>query len=858
ADDVWVWPQAISSEKAHNGKSSYKVTPRSEGTWPNVVFGSATTGYHDLTKAESISVWVYFDSSVSESVSNLGIKVVNHNESGFEGERYEKKYTIPSKTWTKLTLNVADLQSSNVDLTKAYVKFSQLGDYVDRSVFYLDDFAVVYPKTEGDDALIEGYEKGERLAYVQYAQMVGNVGSGKGAPVTLRDAKNNALVEYNFKQGSVEKGMSLFDTYTYNYVGEENSTKTRSAIWKLYLNNDVSFIYEIVAKQRVFIDITNQVEGVDGATGTTTAWLNSSVLRMYVKSVDGKLTKLYEYSISDSKLFGFDENGKPVGLEVSGILLEAGETFYYELYKYYDGRNLTYPPYLNVYAANPVYHSHEFTKVVENEVPATCETAGSYEEVEKCSCGAEQNRTTIEVPAFGHGVQKGERLAYAKFVDMVWFVGNGQGQDVALKGADGTELVTYNFKHGSVENGMQKFDSYATNLLGTNTSSLSGQNKKAFSETWKIWTGYQDAFIYEITAKKTVYIDLKAQIKGVDGAEGDTVGWLSDSNSFIKVYVKDANGNLTLKLSYKLNNGVASGVDANGNPLGVEVLNVLLQAGETLYYEYSFIYDDHRNISNPPYLNVYAASGSEKVLEAVAPTCTSTGLTEGKACGKCDKVLVAQQEVPALGHTEAEAVKENEVPATCTVAGSYDLVVYCATCGAELSRTTVPVDALGHTEAEAVKENVVPATCTVAGSHDSVVYCATCGTELSRTNVTDDALGHDEVIDEAVAANCVTVGLTEGSHCSRCGEVFVAQQELGLGDHSYGEWEIVTPTEGPNDGLQKKTCEHCGDIVEEVIPHDEDWDVATMEDCQGSITTSSMAMFGLLTAVVAIVRKKRS
>ena len=94
------------------------------------------------------------------------------------------------------------------------------------------------------------------------------------------------------------------------------------------------------------------------------------------------------------------------------------------------------------------------------------------------------------------GYEKGERLAYAKFVDMVWFVGNGQGQDVVLKGADGTELVTYNFKHGSVENGMQKFDSYATNLLGTNTSSLSGQNKKAFSETWKIWTGYQDAFIY--------------------------------------------------------------------------------------------------------------------------------------------------------------------------------------------------------------------------------------------------------------------------------------------------------------------------------------------------------------------------
>jgi hypothetical protein len=162
------------------------------------------------------------------------------------------------------------------------------------------------------------------------------------------------------------------------------------------------------------------------------------------------------------------------------------------------------------------------------------------------------------------------------------------------------------------------------------------------------------------------------------------------------------------------------------------------------------------------------------------------------------------------------------------------------------------------TPAEAVQENVIPATCGADGSHDEVVYCSVCGVELSRTNVADDALGHDVVVDEAVAPNCITVGLTEGSHCSRCGEVFVAQEELGLGDHSYGEWEIVIQPEGPNDGLQKKTCEHCGHEVEEIVLHDEDWDVATIEDCQASVTTSSMAMFGLLTAVVAIVRKKRS
>ena len=94
---------------------------------------------------------------------------------------------------------------------------------------------------------------------------------------------------------------------------------------------------------------------------------------------------------------------------------------------------------------------------------------------------------------------------------------------------------------------------------------------------------------------------------------------------------------------------------------------------------------------------VIAALGhTEETIPGKAATCTETGLTEGKKCSVCGETLVAQEVIPALGHSAAEAVKENEVAPTCTEAGSYDLVVYCTECDAEVSRETVTVDALGH------------------------------------------------------------------------------------------------------------------------------------------------------------------
>ena len=176
--------------------------------------------------------------------------------------------------------------------------------------------------------------------------------------------------------------------------------------------------------------------------------------------------------------------------------------------------------------------------------------------------------------------------------------------------------------------------------------------------------------------------------------------------------------------------------------------------------------------------------------DAQAPTCTEIGWNAYETCSRCD--YTTYSEIEATGHTAAEPVRENEVSATCTESGSYDSVVYCDVCNAELSRRIETIAALwhdeirheaqaptcteigwsayvtcsrcdyttfhaiaatGHTAAEAVRENEVAPTCTANGSYDSVVYCDVCDTELSRNTVTVNATGH----------------VFENGYCSVCG-----------------------------------------------------------------------------------------
>ena len=86
-----------------------------------------------------------------------------------------------------------------------------------------------------------------------------------------------------------------------------------------------------------------------------------------------------------------------------------------------------------------------------------------------------------------------------------------------------------------------------------------------------------------------------------------------------------------------------------------------------------------------------------------------------------------------------------------------------------------------------------------------------------KENLVQD--NHDLVLDEGKTATCTEAGLSDGIHCSICGEIIIEQVEIEPLGHVWGEWTVIKEATETEEGLKTRVCEKDpSHIEEEIIP----------------------------------------
>ena len=145
---------------------------------------------------------------------------------------------------------------------------------------------------------------------------------------------------------------------------------------------------------------------------------------------------------------------------------------------------------------------------------------------------------------------------------------------------------------------------------------------------------------------------------------------------------------------------------------------------------------------------------------------------------------------------------------TCTATGTKHFT--CTVCGE--TRDDV-MEKTPHTE---VTDKAVAPTCTETGLTEGS-HCSVCKKVLvAQTEV--KVLGHDVVTDQAKKETCTEDGLTEGSHCDRCKKVFVAQKVIPALGHDWDKGTITVKPGCETTGLKVYVCSRCKGEKKEILP----------------------------------------
>ena len=208
----------------------------------------------------------------------------------------------------------------------------------------------------------------------------------------------------------------------------------------------------------------------------------------------------------------------------------------------------------------------------------------------------------------------------------------------------------------------------------------------------------------------------------------------------------------------------------------------------------------------------------------VNPTCTQPG-SKSIHCSRCDATKDVT-EIEPLGH-DWEDDFTIDVKPTCTQPGSKS--IHCSRCDA--IKDVTEIEPTGHSFGEWTVSK--DSTCVAGGQKTR--KCEICGyTEYEDTDIDSDAHEWEEDYTIDKEPTCTAAG-SKSIHCSRC-DATKDSTVIPVTDHTYGEWEIVTPSTCTENGVKKHACIHCGFEQTEIIEPAHEWEDSRTVDIAPSCT----------------------
>lgn len=208
----------------------------------------------------------------------------------------------------------------------------------------------------------------------------------------------------------------------------------------------------------------------------------------------------------------------------------------------------------------------------------------------------------------------------------------------------------------------------------------------------------------------------------------------------------------------------------------------------------------------------------------VKPTCTQPG-SKSIHCSRCDATKDVT-EIEPLGHDWEDDFTIDVMP-TCTQPGSKS--IHCSRCDA--IKDVTEIEPTGHSFGEWTVSK--DSTCVAGGQKTR--KCEICGyTEYEDTDINPDAHEWEEDYTIDKEPTCTTEG-SKSIHCSRC-DATKDSTVIPVTDHTYGEWEIVTPSTCTENGVKKHACIHCGFEQTEIIEPAHEWEDSRTVDIAPSCT----------------------